>query len=543
MNAFLQIVSQLVESVPGSMWLEQRYFPFKELKNPRGRLFDAVFFERGAQGALGIVWISFENYDDELVTLPFRLSRYSEDGDLIVLPPWSLREASGDSALYEAWRRAQHVHNPMRTEKEGRFTHRFVNGEPNLVALSIWSDTRNTCVRLESQEAYKIFRTFHKLQPDSIEVDILEALGEQTIFLNFPRLISVFEYSSKTVIKAHCAISTRYLHNQGTLWQDLSVRVQHARFPQHLQESSSHETWNSVLRTAEQLGRLLGEFHRAMTAVRDNPRLQPESNAGAAREHWLGMLKERAQWRLDEVIQTSHVLFGGVFNLSKAQRYKERMLAAIEKMNHLGLLLRVHGHAHLGQILVSNDTLYLLDFECDWLDDPKYREQKQSGLKDVASVLLSLKYCWMSSERSAFSHVFVDFLDPESEFGKHVSTKRSDYIPPKTYHPTFQDLESVFLRFYRQTIQEDSGSTEVIPVRQDDFTMLLRFYYFLRILKETLRDYNAGNPRAKLSLRILEEFVEQDWQRLEDLELKETLDQAPAEPGSFPPNPQEETVS
>lgn len=507
MNAFLQVIAQLVESVPGSVWLETRFFPFYELKNPRARLFDAVFFSQGAHGALGLAWMQFEGREDELVTLPFRLARYSADGDLIMLAPWSLREASGDSALYEAWRRAQHTQNPMRTARDGRFSHRFTDGEPNLVALNIWSDSRNTCVRLESQEAYKIFRTFNRFQPDSMEVDVLEYLNQQNQFLNYPKLVSVYEYSSRDISRAHVAISTRYIHNQGTLWQEFSVRVQHARFPQHMQERSSFETWTSILRTCEQLGRLMGEFHRAMSRVRDIARLAPESNTGAARDTWFAMMIERLDLRLSEVVQTSHVLFGRAFDLSKAQACRNKLLSKVENAPHLGLLIRVHGNAHLGQILLSNDQLYLLDFEADDLDDPKYREQKQSSLEDVASMLLSLHYSWTSTERSTFSHVFSDFLDPESEFGKHVQTTKRQFVEPRSYVPTYEALQSVFLRFYRQTVLEESGSAELVPHSESDFNNLLKLYSFMRILKETLRDYEAGNPRAKLTLRLLEEFV------------------------------------
>jgi predicted trehalose synthase len=527
LNAFLEIIAQLVESVPGTIWLGQRFFPFNHLKNPRAHVFDAVFFAQGADGALGILWLQFEGCESELVNLPFRLARYSEDGDLIVLVPWSLREASGDSALYEAWRFCQHTQNPMRTARDGRFSHRFTDGEPNLVALNIWADQRNTCVRLESQEAYKIFRTFNRFQPDCMEVEVLEYLNQQDSFVHYPKLVSVFEYASREIKNAHVAMSTRYIHNQGTLWQDLSVRVQHARFPQHMQESSSHESWISVLKTAEQLGRLLGEFHRAMARVRENPRLQPESNTGVAHKVWLETTTERLDWRISEVVQTSHVLFGRSVDLSQVQSCRDKMLDVLKASDHLGLLIRVHGNAHLGQILLSNEQLYLLDFETDDLDDPKYRDQKQSGLEDVASMLLSFRYCWTSTERNVASHVFSDFIDPESAFGQHVETIRRQFVAPRTYLPTFEDIEVVFLRFYKHTVLEDSGSAELIPAQDFDFENLLRLYSFMRILKETLRDYDAGNPRAKLTLRLLEEFIAREMNIKEKADL-EPLAQATA---------------
>ena len=507
MNAFLQIVSQLIAAVPGSVWLEQRFFPFSDLKSPQAHLYDAVFFSQGANGALGILWCQFKGSEDELVTLPFRLARYSEDGDLISLKPWSIREASGDAEFFEAWRRALHIQNPLTTERNGFFAHRYVNGEPNLTALAIWGDTRNTCVRIESQEAYKIFRFFSKTRPDSVEVEILEYLNGQNLFLNYPKLVSVFQYFSRDITAAHVAISTRYINNHGTLWQDLAVRVQHARFPEQMQEHSSLESWKSALTLVEQLGRLLGEFHCTMSRARDNPRLQPEANTDSVRMVWFHLVQERLEWRLSEVVQTSHVLFGKEIDLSLCFNYLEILLARIQQIQHLGLLIRVHGNAHLGQILKTFDSLYLLDFETDHLEDTTYRDQKHSSLADVSAILLSLKYCWLTSERKDLSHVFVDFIDRDSEFGKHVQTMMNQFVTPRTYMPTFESIESSFLKFYKGAVLEESSTAELVPNNPDDFQMMLNLYFFLRVLKEILRDYQAGNPRAKLSIKILDEFV------------------------------------
>lgn len=512
MNAFIQVIAQLVEAIPESVWLAQRFFPFRDLMSPRGHLFDACVFRQGAFGALGFLWVGFDG-KDEILTLPFRLARHSEDGDLITLPPWSLREASGDGELFEAWRRAIHSRNPLLTAREGGFSHRFCNGEPALLALGIWSDSRNACVRLESQEAYKIFRTFSPRSPDAFEVEILEFLTQQNVFQQFPRLVSVYEYSHASIQKADIAISTKYIQNSGTLWQDLASRIQQARYPRKMHERSAAESWAHVMRVSEHLGRLFGDFHKAMTLARENPNLMPESNTGAAREEWMRLTEHKLDERLSAVI---HLAQQHGFTSDRAEDLRacaRALLLNLRSVKHLGLLIRTHGHAHLGQILLSGDQLYLIDFEADEMDDWAYRNAKQPSLKDVASLILSLRYGWLLTDRESESAVFVDFLDPKSEFGRHVGQSRENHAVPQTYAPTLEALESNLLRFYVQTVLEDSNASELIPRERASFEHLYRLCFFMRVLKEIIRDFSAGNPRFKLGLRILDEFTTPEGMR------------------------------
>ena len=509
MNAFIQIISQLVEAIPETVWLEQRFFPFRDVVAPRGRLFDACIFRQGASGALGFLWVEFDG-TDEVLTIPFRLARYSEDGDLITLAPWSLREASADSELYEAWRRAIHVRNPIPTARDGQFSHRFCNGEPALLALGIWSDSKNTCVRLESQEAYKIFRTFSPHAPQALEVEVLEFLTHQNSFLNFPRLVSVFEYSQASLHRADIAISTKYIQNSGTLWQDFTSRIQLARYPQRMHERTGHEAWDSLVHTSELLGRLFGEFHRAMTHVREHSNLSPESNTGAIRLEWLKLVEGHTYARANVVAHIASKLDGKGKQFATLQTFARGLLDAVRKVEHLGLLIRNHGHAHLGQILLSSDQLFLLDFEADAMDDFAFRSSKQSALVDLAAMQLSLKYAWHTTNRGHDANIFVDFLDTKTDFGRHVKETREHFVAPVKYTPKLQTLESNFLRFYIQTVREESGSSELIPHEHENFQALYALCLFMRILKETIRDYDAGNPRFKLSLQILEDFMTAD---------------------------------
>ena len=305
MNAFIQIIERLIEAISGQTWLEQSNFPFKFLENPIGRVFDVCLFDTSAQGACGFVWVEFVGTSD-LYVIPFRLARYSEDGDLITISPWSFREASSDGHFYESWRLAQKIRNPIPTAKNGSFFHKHYGGEPSFIAIGIWSDAKNTCVRLDFQVAYKIFRTIEREHPQSIEVELLSYLGNQNIFSNFAKLISVFEFSSHNIKKSHTAIGIKYIQNNGTLFPHLVSLLHKARFPKKTKESHSQEAWNQVLEVIESLGRIVGDFHKAMTLAPRGTDLMPDQTTAESKDKWFEEEKEEFDMYLDKYLMMYH---------------------------------------------------------------------------------------------------------------------------------------------------------------------------------------------------------------------------------------------
>jgi len=57
-----------------------------------------------------------------------------------------------------------------------------------------------------------------------------------------------------------------------------------------------------------------------------------------------------------------------------------------------GERIRIHGDYHLGQVLVSGEDFYLLDFEGEPGSTIRDRKVKQPPLKDVAGMFRSFHY-------------------------------------------------------------------------------------------------------------------------------------------------------
>lgn len=505
MNAFIQIISQLIEAVPPASWKRESFFPFPQIVSPEARLFDACIFRQDAGGALGILWVQFEGAI-QLVTLPFRLARYSEAGDLISLSPWSLREASHDSELYEALRHLLHARNPVATAMGGQFSRRFSGGEPNSVAVGMFSDSVNACVRVEAQEAVKIYRRLATDTLNNQEVLILDYLTKQTGFQNCPKLISIFEYTTPAHVQNCVAISMRYIPNNGSLWQEFVECIHHSRYPKKGSEKSSHDSWNRLLGLCESLGRVVGEFHRSMVHARDLPSLIPESTMGAQKFDWQNILDARMDSLIEEISETASAVPSLRSFPKTLSSFKDKLSAKVKDIPNVGLRIRIHGNLHMGNILFNYDQLILIDFGDDTRDDTKVL-QKQHCLEDLASIILSLRHSWNVNSTKAFNSLLLD-VNIEALFTE-TNAPPETVVAPMFYSPSCEAMEAAVLKFYFNVLREDSRAAELIPSSLEEFHTVLRYLFLYRSLKECAFDLSSDRPRAQSTLQILQDFLKQ----------------------------------
>lgn len=447
---------------------------------------------------------------DELLTFPFRIARYSRDGDLVSLPPWSLREATSDALFYSNWKQAAQSAGRLPTIRGGALHCRQFEAQSSFNIINLWTDNKNACTRVETQHLCKIFRTISPNQPFSIEAEILEYLNAQNQFLQHPELTTRYDlHPANTDGRGlPVAIVTRYIQSNAKLWQQLTSQIQHARYPDPMRERSSHLSWHSILDTIGKLGRLVGEFHLAMANCRKSPLLSPEANRGEAKEKWLDCLIHKLHERIYFI--RNHLPTHSISpqQITLLTEFAQNLFTKVKQSDHLGLLIRIHGHAHLGQVLVSDDGLYLVNYETDSLDDEDYRVQKQSGLKDLVALIVSLQFAWFTTERRQDMPFFGDILGIDTDYGRHVLKNLENFATPQRYQPSLDELENVLIRAYLQTISEDTAGVELLPEKKADLENLYDFCFLLRILKETMRDLKQQNPRFKTDVRILLELVE-----------------------------------
>jgi maltose alpha-D-glucosyltransferase/alpha-amylase len=156
------------------------------------------------------------------------------------------------------------------------------------------------------------------------------------------------------------------------------------------------------------LGRRLAEMHLVLARPSDNPAFDPvRASADTVRD-----IGDRALRQLEDAYR---VITGGEHWEGVAEHDRATTLAAREavvaKLPVLAgeidgaLLTRIHGDLHLGQVLVVNGDVTIIDFEGEPSKPVEIRRGKGHPLRDVAGVMRSFDYAAaVVKRRSPASH-------------------------------------------------------------------------------------------------------------------------------------------
>jgi predicted trehalose synthase len=514
-NAFVQILRQLFEAVPAATWRELAHFPFSLNESDGSRLQDLMVFHQSAHAVYGIALLDFERFDRWLV-FPFCMERYRSDEALITLSPWSVRDARADGVFYQHMKAALRREPSLVTLGGHVLTLRPQTGEPSLTALAIDQNAAHQLVRLDTMEACKFFRTTHKERPVSREVDILDYLSRAPDYNGSPRLISSLDYQTVQGAVHNLAVSMTYVPNHGNLWNDLLIHLQQARYPRlntGTEDAAMGFHWSRCLETAGRSGRLVADYHRCIMKAKRPADIAPLSPGRAETDRWK---RELADYRRILVDRIAELVLAGRFlpNQRECFRRIPDMNASLdrelESLDSPGLLIRTHGHLHLGQILVGIDGLTLIDFQSEYGDQSPhaFEVMHQSCLDDYAALFISLQFAWSLSSQGPHSVVFGDVLDTRSDYGAYFfarcrETDARSRARPRSAEITLDHLQEAYSKAYFRALKDDPLTSELFPPGTADFESLLRVYLFVRLLRELCSSAEPGNPKAAAVAQML----------------------------------------
>jgi maltose alpha-D-glucosyltransferase/alpha-amylase len=285
---------------------------------------------------------------------------------------------------------------------------------PPPVSTLEWSrpggDQSNTVVFANNQVMLKLFRRIAPaLNP---EYEIGRYLTERG-FTRIPALIGALEYDRHGLEPGTLAVVQSAITHQGTGWQYTSDELGRyfervaARpdaaspppLPDLTASSAPPAFFDSLerfyLTSAATLGRRTAELHLAL-ASSSSSEFAPEPCDRAAlgrladqmTEHGTASL-ERLRAALSTLSDVNRALAEKVLTNATALRTR---FDAIRKLDRAGLLIRVHGDYHLGQVLRTETDFVILDFEGEPARSIAERRAKQSPMKDVAGMVRSYGY-------------------------------------------------------------------------------------------------------------------------------------------------------
>lgn len=307
-----------------------------------------------------------------------------------------------DGALDKAF--ARNLLEAMREERQidsASGTVRFF-GSDALRSMENLADPRplgaeqsNVSIAFGASVILKLYRRLRAgEQPD---IEVARFLTNVGGFSNTPEYLGEIRYQSGNEESTSLAAAFAFVPNEGDAW----TVVTEALTQSLLGNSGDAASWIGAV-----LGRRTAEMHQAMAVETADPdfRVEPLNRDDVG--EWASEAKE-------ETRQLLHRLGQGVSRLPPSARaaaeevlaQQQQLIRTIEEaaaMQPSGGKSRIHGDYHLGQVLVANGDVLIIDFEGEPKRSLAERRAKSSPLRDVAGMLRSFHYAaWTALSRYA----------------------------------------------------------------------------------------------------------------------------------------------
>jgi maltose alpha-D-glucosyltransferase/alpha-amylase len=222
----------------------------------------------------------------------------------------------------------------------------------------------------------------------------------------------------------------------------------------------------AYLATAQIIGRRTGELHLTL-ADSAEPEFAPEPLSRADISRLASDLRRHAIEQLRMLRTTLPSIDANRRGLAEQVLDLERRLQQhfdrLDALTDGGQRIRVHGDYHLGQVLVTEGDIVIIDFEGEPARTLAERRAKASPLRDVAGMLRSFGYAAAIGLAAATLHRAED---------------RDRLAPWAAYWE--QWVSAVFLRAYRTAIRD----AVFVPDRDDARALLLRTFEIDKALYE-----------------------------------------------------------
>jgi maltose alpha-D-glucosyltransferase/alpha-amylase len=337
----------------------------------------------------------------------------------------------------------------------------------------IGAEQSNSSLVLGNQMVLKLYRRLQRGL--GIELEVGRFLAEVN-FSNTPALLGWVEHVAADGTPALIAILQRFVENQGDAWRWTLDTLKRELEPAALGEAETpiDQAFATYWPYVELLGRRTAELHSAfassedrefgaepltiadMQAVAADARSQAEE-AYLACERLFSTLTEEPRELATEVLTRRS-------EINAAIDY----LAAVAPANFVKT--RVHGDYHLGQVLIANNDVMIIDFEGEPRRPIEERRGKCSPMRDVAGMLRSFSYA---------ANVAVKELSVGLEHRHAGTLKRALRWKERAIE--------IFLTSYADAARGSVTETQDIEAQRQ----LLRLNLFAKVLYEI--NYEAGN--------------------------------------------------
>ncbi|WP_309085201.1 maltose alpha-D-glucosyltransferase [Chelativorans sp.] len=272
---------------------------------------------------------------------------------------------------------------------------------------ALGGEQSNVSVAFGRQALLKIFR---RLRPgDQPEVEVARFLTEVAGFRNTPAFLGMVEFEEEGGEKTVLASVSGFVENQGDAWSvfvhalERQIEDQILAPPATVPVEGISGPLIYPLDLLRRLGERTGEMHAAFAVDTDMEAFRAEPVRRSDISSWVKDAREQAaaaraglERNKERLPANTRECAERFLSLSKEI---DKRLAELGKLAPSGKKSRIHGDYHLGQVLVSQQDVYIIDFEGEPRRSLTERRDKSSPLRDVAGMLRSFDYAAWAAVR------------------------------------------------------------------------------------------------------------------------------------------------
>lgn len=279
------------------------------------------------------------------------------------------------------------------------------------------AEQSNTSIRVGGA----MLKAIRKLEPGvHPELEMTRHLTERTEFRNAPALLGSLERVDEDGRPTALCVMQALIPNEGDGWSYTLDRLGHGDRAAQLHD------------LADRLGRRTAELHRALAAPSDDPAFAPEPVDAPILAEWADGTRLQARLAL-EALRQPGALPGGAAQEQAGQlqaraRDIEARITEWAPRRLRAVRTRLHGDYHLGQVLVDENDVFIIDFEGEPMRPLAERRAKHAPLKDVAGMLRSFAYAGTAGAAAAVGERTEDARRTAAEMGERFLARYRETI-------------------------------------------------------------------------------------------------------------------